>query len=186
MMKNKGIYTIAALFLLLSAACKSSSEAFTEAEMEDLKQLVEARNLEIESEWTWPLAKNSMNQIANAGLLPPGSTAGRINLVGSPNYLRIKGDSVSAYLPYYGERHIAGNYNNNNVGIQFEGIPEDFEVAKHEKKQAYKIRFGISDNAEAYLVNVTLFPNLKSEIVVNSNQRFSITYYGEAGKINEE
>lgn len=185
-MKNHVVYMLITLFLLLSHSCKSTSDTFSNAEMENLEQLVQGKNLEIESEWTWPLSRNSINQVANAGLLPIGSTAGRINLMGIPNYLRIEGDSVSAYLPYFGERHIAGNYNNNNVGIQFNGIPNNFEVAKDEKKQVYKIKFGISEKAEAYLVNVTLFPNLRSEVVVNSNQRFSITYYGEASEIKEE
>ena len=54
--------------------------------------------------------------------------------MGTNNFLEVKGDSVSADLPYYGERQIAGSYNNRDVGVQFEGLAKDFELSYNDKK----------------------------------------------------
>ena len=133
-----------------------------------------------------PLTTNSLNQISNAGLLPPGSVANRINLIGNANYLRIKGDSISAFLPYFGERQLAGGYNNNNVGIQFNGIPKEYSVTKDEKKQQHNIRFNINNNTENFQVYITVFPNMTATMNINSSHRFAISYSGFVSSIEKE
>jgi hypothetical protein len=151
----------------------------------EVDKLVDQKTFRIVSDWAQPLVTNSISQISNSGLLPPGSTAGRINLLGNSNYFRMKGDSVSAYLPYYGERQAGGGYGSNSA-IQFKGLPRDLEILKDEKSQGYRMDFDIRDNGENYSVSVLLFPNLKSRITVNSSQRFWISYDGKASDLKEE
>src|SRR5690606_34557078 len=92
-----------------------------------LNNLIAEQSFEIESRWAQPMTTNAYNQAVN-GLLPPGSTAGQINLVGNTNYLRMDKDSISAYLPYFGERQMGGNYGGTNGGIEFEGVPKNLKI----------------------------------------------------------
>lgn len=146
-----------------------------------LTNLITKQAFDIESRWAQPMATSAYNQAVN-GLLPPGSTTGQINLVGNTNYLRVIKDSVSAYLPYFGERQMGGNYGGTNGGIQFEGIPEDLEITPTDKNR-YNIRFSINDkenNSENYKVYIEIFYDLNANIVINSSQRLSIRYRGVA------
>lgn len=181
-MKRNLPFLLGLLLLIATFSCKSGAESFTAAEMNELDELIKSKAIEFEADWAIPFATNSLNQISNANLLPPGSSASRINLNGNPNFLKIKGDSVSAYLPYYGERQFGVVYNNSNVGIQFNGILEDYEVEKDEEKQSYKIRFKVSATSDYYNVFITVFPNLRTYIDINSNQRLIISYQGDVVK----
>lgn len=175
------------ILLLVFWACGSSSktvEATTESNK--LDEMVDQKSFEIVSEWAMPLMTNSLNSIGNAGFFPPGSAGSRITLIGNPNYLRVRGDSVSAHLPYYGERQMGGGYNNRTTAIKFKGIPKDFEITKDDKDQSYAVHFEINDQSENYNINLKLFPNLKGSISVNSSQRFQIRYSGDIAAISED
>lgn len=175
------------LLLLIIWACGSSSKMMEPTtESRKLDEMIDQKSFEIVSEWAMPQMTNSMNSISNAGLFPPGSAGSRITLIGNPNYLRVSGDSVSAYLPYYGERQMGGGYNNTTTAIKFKGIPKDFEITKDTKDQSYAVHFEINDKTENYNVNLKLFPNLKGSINVNSSQRFQIRYSGDVAAIAEE
>lgn len=177
-------------FLVLTgvlSSCGSSSKTVAPtAQSKMLDELVSQKSFQIESDWAQPLVTNSLISISNAGLFPPGSSANLISLIGNPNYLKVQGDSIDVYLPYYGERQMGGGYNNNDGAIQFKGIPEDYEITRNEKTQGQEIRFKMTNKSETFRVAVTLFPNLKSTIFVNSSQRFSIRYQGEVEAILSE
>ncbi|AKA36380.1 DUF4251 domain-containing protein [Flagellimonas lutaonensis] len=175
------------LLLVSVVGCGTSSIPKASPEqLAELENLVENKKIFFEAEWAMPLTTNSLNQISNAGLLPPGSTANQINLIGNNNFLKIDGDSVSAYLPYYGERQMGGVYNQSNAGIKFEGVPTDFEISKDDKKNTYSIKFDVNDRSEAFQVNMTLFPNMTASVNINSNERFSIRYQGKAKKAMQQ
>ena len=129
-----------------------------------------------------PMANNALNQIAAR----QGGNASRINLIGNPNYLKVKGDSVLAFLPYFGQRQRGGGYNNDGGGIKFEGIPKNYEVTKNNENQRQDIRFDINENSENFSVLVSIFPNLNTTINVNSTQRSPISYDGKAKPISEK
>ncbi|MGB7394833.1 MAG: DUF4251 domain-containing protein [Pricia sp.] len=165
--------------LLVILSCGGTSKTVGEDNgNERLEEFISEKSFEIISDRAFPMATNALNSIANAGLLPPGSTAGQITLIGNSNYLRVIGDSVSVYLPYYGERQMGGGYNNDGPGIQFEGVPTEMEITKNNDKKRYDIRFQMKDDSELFTVNVSLFPNLSSVININSSQRFPIRYSG--------
>lgn len=162
-------------------SCSSSSQIANEKNgIQQLDALVLTERFEIDSDWAMPLATSSMNSLANAGLLPPGSSAGQISLIGNTNYVKVRGDSLSVYLPYFGERQMGGGYNSDGAGIDFEGIPEQMEITKNEEKQQYDILIQIREDSENFTINATLFPNLTSTINVSSSQRFPIRYNGSA------
>ncbi|WGH76460.1 DUF4251 domain-containing protein [Tenacibaculum tangerinum] len=179
------VILISVVFILFGCA---ASKKVTQAEINYLDTLIKSKSFTIDSEWAEPQVTNAIMQIANAGMLPVGSNAGSINLVGNSNFFKMKKDTVAAYLPYFGERHMGGSYGGRNTGIEFEGIPEELTISEG-KENSYRIRFRISDKntpTEAYTVLVQVFPSLSSTIYINSSQKNSIRYRGKVIKTSEE
>ncbi|GAA4271524.1 DUF4251 domain-containing protein [Aquimarina gracilis] len=176
----------AIIFIVCCAfiSCNSSKNPAEEAaKMQVLDQLMAQNDFQIESNWAHPLVSNSITSIANSRLLPPGSTAGAIDIFGNPNYLRVMGDSISMYLPYYGERQLAATYNNTIIAIKYDGKPDNIKIEKNEKKQTYELQFIAKGDRETYRVFIKLTPNLTSMISVNSSHRTPISYKGNISKI---
>lgn len=163
----------------------TSSKAPSEAEISQLQGFMQQKSFEFNADWANPMATRSLNSISNAGLFPPGSNAGRINLIGNPNYLRIKGDSVSGYLPYYGERQFNAGYGSAS-GIEFDGVAESYTGAYDSKEKAYKIQFKTRNNAERYTIIMLIYPNKKANVSVASSDRFSIRYDGDVKELETD
>ncbi|MFT4830735.1 MAG: hypothetical protein ACI815_000371 [Psychroserpens sp.] len=168
------------LMLAILIGCGTSSKTVSSAaQIQQLEDLVASKSFQIQSDWAMPLMTNSLNSISNAGLLPAGSSGSQISLIGNSNFLMLEGDTISAYLPYFGERQMGGGYSTTDNAIQFKGIPEKYEVTKNEKTQSKEISFNIDNRTESFRVFITLSPNFSSTINVNSSHRFSIRYKGE-------
>ncbi|MEO1010973.1 MAG: DUF4251 domain-containing protein [Bacteroidota bacterium] len=183
----KNVFLVGVLVFLMVSCASSSEMSGTLDQKKKLDNMVFYKSFEMIADWAQPQMTNAMNSVANSGLIPPGSAPGQISLIGNPNYLRVKGDSVSAFLPYYGERQMGGGYNTNQgASIKFDGIPRDFKITKRKRKKGYTATFDISDNTESYKVTLSLFPNLRGNIIVNSSQRFVIRYSGSIREIDDE
>lgn len=167
-------------FTLLIFGC-GTTQKIVEPNAE-LDQMVAERTFRIDAEWVRPLVTNSLSQVVSSGLLPPGNTAGQINIAGDGSYFKMEGDSVTADLPYFGERQMSGGYNN-RTGIAFDGEPQDLKIVKNEEKQTYELDFNIRNESEVYRVKIWLFHQTRATILVNSSQRFSIRYDGRLSKI---
>ena len=162
--------------IVFTISC-TSSKMHTTAEVKALKDIMNDSVFEFEAQTANPMMTQGMNSISNAGLLPPGSTSGMIQLLGITNYLKVKGDSVMANLPFYGERRFGGGYGS-STGIEFEGIPTSYTQVYNEEKNRYDIRFDISNDMEVYQVNLAVFPSMTANVSVASNQRNVIRYSG--------
>lgn len=171
---------------LLMLGCRSAAIQTDSSTIDYLHNLVADKSYEINSYWAFPLMTQGLISVANAGLFMPGSNAGRIDLIGNPNYLKVMGDSVSVSLPYFGERRMGGGYGNNDVGIKFDGIPQDYKAQWVEQKNRYLIEIQFRQKTETFQLYITLFPSLKGDINVNSTHRTSISYSGEAVPISSE
>lgn len=171
--------------VIVFLGCGSGKERGTEAQRELVEELIENRTLEFEALWALPLTTQEMNAIANAGLLRPGDNPNRINLIGNDNYLRIKGDTVSAYLPYYGTQQLNVQYNPREQGIQFNEEALDLIVEYNDKKDRYEIRFSASKGQEGFIVFLTVFPNMSAILRVNSSSRNFIGYEGKIRELKE-
>lgn len=171
-------------FILLLLSCGTSKNAPTEAEVAKLEGLIDSKQIIIESDWAYPQATMAMQQIANTGLLQPGNSAANISLVGNHNFLKIKGDSITSYLPYFGERQMQIDYGGMDSAIEFNGLMKDYKVEKN-KKHGYNITFEAKSNNENFQVFLSISPNLKSEMTLSGTGRFPIRYSGHAEKITE-
>ena len=94
-------------FMAILWSCGSTEDA-ANASLKNqlLDNLVAQKSFKIESEWAQPMNTNAMNSVASSGLLLPGNSGSNISLIGNPNYLKVEGDTISAYLPFFGIRQI--------------------------------------------------------------------------------
>ena len=82
---------------------------------------------------------------------------------------------------------MGGAYGTQHGGIEFDGVPDNFEV-KNGKKNAREIRFTINDKenrTEQYRVLIYMYPNLRTTININSTHRTFIMYRGTASEIKK-
>ncbi len=164
--------------ILIIFSCKASKSAATQAEIDALNTIVKNQKFHIESDWAYPQVTNAVQQVLSSGLMQPGSTPNAINLIGNDNFLAIKGDSITSFLPYYGERRMQVAYNGSDSAIQFNGILEDY-IATQNKDHSYTISFEATSNSENFQVFIKLYPNLKARMTLNGNSRLTISYSGD-------
>ena len=173
------LHILSILILMLLMGCASSSKvSYTSGQISAFRDFLNTKSYEFIASTANPVPGKGMMAVANSGLLPPGSTMSNIQLQGTSNYLRIEGDTISAFLPYYGERQSGGGYNS-DAGIVFDGIPSDYKEEYNAQKNEMRIIFTISEKSEGYRVTMNLFPNKKATVVVTSSQRFAIRYRGD-------
>jgi len=176
-------YFFVALSFVIIVSCNSQKTVLNQTELYAFDKLVKSQHFRIESNWAYPLTTVAMQQVLNSGLLPPGSAAGSISLVSNSNFLKISGDSISSYLPYFGERQMLVEYGGGNSSIEFKGIAENYKTVKN-KNNSYTITFDAKSNSEKFNVTIRLTPNLKSNIFMSSGSRNAIRYSGEVERID--
>ncbi|PVW13202.1 DUF4251 domain-containing protein [Marixanthomonas spongiae] len=157
--------TLLFLLPLLFISCGTAHDTSIAAHTNEVRQWANDKQFTIESQWATP------------------QTGNRINLIGNANHLTFKNDTVSAYLPFFGERH-SGNVFDGGA-IEFEGVPKDLQTKYNQKKNAAIITFDISEKGEHYQVSVTLYGNKNSHISVNSSQRDFMGYDGRVSALSE-
>lgn len=179
----KSIYLIAVMFAMAFWSCKSASSKTTDEQIKALETLVEKRNFTIESDWAYPQTTAATQRVLNSGLLPAGSSSGAISLIGNSNFLSISGDSITSYLPYYGERHTNVGYGGTDSAIQLKGLVEDYKVTKG-KRNSYTISCDAKSKLERFQVVIKLFPSLKSYITLMGTSRNPISFSGQVETSN--
>lgn len=166
------LFTIS--FIMLS--CGSAKTSFSNPE---LKQQLADKQFKVEFIRAYPQTSTSFNQAYNYIMRGTGQSAQAINLISQTSYIKIKGDSIQADLPFYGERYMGGNYSDAQ-GIHIDGLMSNYSETL--KKQAVVIRFeaGEAENSiEHYQIILRVFENKRVEATVQSTQRSNISYSGK-------
>lgn len=175
------VYILLATIILSCGGTKTYTEQ-EQQQYAQLKTLVASKQLQIHSNFARPLATTAFTQVANSGILGPGNSATNIDIAGNSNLLKIEGDSITGYFPFFSEQQFGNTYPNaTNHGIDFKGVPVDYKVTENDAKQSVTINFKINDQHrtnERYNVFITVFPNKRSTIQINSTNRTSIEYSG--------
>jgi len=156
---------------------------------QQLQDLVASRSFEIVSTSARPIATAAFTKVANSNILGPGNNAGHIDISANGNVVVVKGDSIRGNLPFFGERNFGGSYGSNHTGIEFNGIPKNYKVTQNNKKHTIEITFNISDEYqrnERYDMTITLYPNYKSTIRVQSTGRSSIEFSGRVSRLSTD
>jgi hypothetical protein len=170
---------------MLLSACKSAVAPLTAEEQGRLDRIVADRNFTMIAQWAEPTPDASLNAMASAGILPPGSSPSRINLGENSNYFKMKGDSVFIQLPYYGERQVVKTYGQAE-GVVYEGLANDLKVNRNSEKNYYDIDFTAKDRGETFICNFRLYGGQRGLLTVQSNQRNQIRYDGTITVNNPE
>lgn len=180
-MKKLIFYSV---IMLLIVGC-GSSKVFTAQEnqaYQELQDLVASRSIEIVSNSASPMASAAFSRVANSNILGPGNNANYIDISSNANYFRIKGDTIQAFLPYFGEQTFGSSYGSNHSGIEFNDVPKSFDVIHNDKNHTVDLKLKIDDDyrsSDHYEITVTLFPNKRSIIRVQSTARSAIEYLGK-------
>ncbi len=162
-MKRYISYFLLIMSLIIFLGCGSSMDP---AKIAKTKELVDSRQFEIQHEWLNPMSGN------------------RINLIGNPNFIRFKKDSVNLFLPFFGERFAGGGYNDEG-GIIYNGPLKDLEISSDEK-DAQIIKFSTKQDTEDLNFTITVYPEGNVNTRVNSSHRSFISYQGKIGELKEK
>jgi hypothetical protein len=163
---------------LMGTGCGASKEPLSAETWDQLEQVVTVRSFHFQAQWAEPLQTGSMNQVANAGLIPPGSNVNRIDLTGTANYFKMQGDAVEMQLPYYGERQINQTYGRAE-GMAYQGTATDISTKKNEKNGYYDLDFNLNNKTELLQCSLRVFPGMRTILTIYSSQRNMIRYVGE-------
>ncbi|HDZ06159.1 hypothetical protein LCGC14_0128720 [marine sediment metagenome] len=155
--------------------CKSSKMVIDDTH--PIHTLVGSKNFIFTAKSANPMVTRSLNAVANSGLIAPGSTISRIDLSGNNSYLKVLGDSVSANLPYYGERQFGGGYGS-ATGVEFDGKPDNYLQEFNNDKQKYTISFQITGESDRYTIQMDVYPSKSSTVYVTMANRNAIQYDG--------
>jgi len=156
-------------FLSTSAQSKKEKrEALKEKEYQEAKKLIESKKIEFEADWA----------LAQLGA--------RINLIGNPNYLRIKGDSLFAFLPYFGVRTGGGGGYGDSGGIEVSDIMKNYKVEYDSDKRRIILEFSAKGKQESIDFYMTVFGGGSSTVSVRSTTRSSISYDGKTMVLKED
>lgn len=89
--------------------------------------------------------------------------------------LKISGDSVFVYLPFYGRAYQV-DYMSTEGGIKFDGLYEEFQQSR--KKKQYEIKFNAHTESDVYRFHLSVSPSGYASLSVISTNRQSISYNG--------
>lgn len=100
---------------------------------------------------------------------------GRTVTLSHPWNIRISGDSIYSYLPYFGEAYtpVMGRQD----GLNFDGKVTDYKV-KEGKKGAIDIEFSARTFEDRYDYRLEVYPNGNSYLTVTPDRKSSITFDG--------
>lgn len=119
---------------------------------------------------------NSKNFVFKAQFALP--MAGRSIQLTSDYDVQVKGDTVQAFLPYFG-RAFSAPMNPNESGIQFTSTRFDYQqTASKKKKQSWNITIQPKDAQDVRQLTFRVFENGSATLQVVSNNRQTISYNG--------
>lgn len=110
--------------------------------------------------------------------LPQGGTM--VQLTGSSYTVKFHPDTIESYLPFYG-RAYSVDYGGDG-GIKFKGKPGEYKVTTQKKGRGYEINATVKVTKDNYDLHLTVSPDGSGILIVNSNQRSSISYHGHIEK----
>nr|WP_288834801.1 DUF4251 domain-containing protein [uncultured Flavobacterium sp.] len=168
-------HKIAVLILLCFNILIGFSQEKTRRQLRSEKNLEKQTAIEklIEAKEFQFVARNSNSQ-----------TFRMIDLSIIPNFIKFKPDFIKSEMPFFGRGFSGLGYGGSDTGLKFEGKPERFLISK--VKKGYQIDVTVKGQQD--LFNMTLFVSFQgsSTLTIISNNRESISYFGEISAIEKE
>lgn len=107
----------------------------------------------------------------------------RVDLTTNPNYIRFKPDFIKSEMPFFGRGFSGIDYGGNNIGLQFEGVPQEFSIIK--TKKIYQIKVSVKTVDDNYDIMLDVGLQGSTTLTIRSNKRSLITYYGKISSLEE-
>jgi len=106
-----------------------------------------------------------------------------IILTGSSYTLKFHNDTIESYLPFFG-RAYSVDYGGDG-GIKFKGKPDDYKVVTQKAGKGWEINASVKAPKDYYKLYLSVSPDGGATLVIDSNQRSSISYRGDIKKLEE-
>lgn len=90
--------------------------------------------------------------------------------------IRVKGDSVVSYLPYFGRAYNVP-YGGGKT-LNFSGVTQDYKITQP-KRDKMHMEFSVKNEEDMYKFYIDVFDNGKASINVMPQQRERISFNGE-------
>ncbi|GGA76148.1 hypothetical protein GCM10008015_15920 [Flavobacterium palustre] len=101
-----------------------------------------------------------------------------------PNFITFKPDFIKSEMPFFGRGFSGLGYGGSDTGLKFEGKPEKFVVNKH--KKGYQIEASVRGQQDFFNITLIVSSEGNSTLTIISNNRESISYFGEISAIEKE
>ncbi|OAZ04171.1 hypothetical protein FLB_11640 [Flavobacterium succinicans] len=144
------------------------------------KELKEARKMEQQKKVETLVAGEKFIFEANRAF-PMGYRS--IDLTTNPNSISFTPDVIKSDMPFFGRATGSISYGGGEGGLKFQGAPEEFSITKEKKK--YLLKAKVKDKNDSYTIQLTIFFDGGASLVINSNNRASISYNGSISKFKE-
>ena len=172
------------LFLLSLMSCASTINVAERNEK--INSLVDGGVFEIKNEVATPVAGKSMMMVSD--IIAPRDNATNLSLDRNDSYFKIKNDSISVYLPFFGERRIL-NYGhsatNHESFIVYTGVPQRLKSSFDKEKNEYRYDMRFKRNRESFRIRLTIQGNGSTRLFVSSTNRSSIFYLGKVKPLGD-
>lgn len=106
-----------------------------------------------------------------------------INLNDVSYSVEFRPDLIKSYLPFFGRAYSGVGYGGDN-GMEFEGKPSVYNVEK--TKKAYLIKVDVRGKHDFYSLMLSVYFEGNAHLVINSNNRSSISYDGDITAIQKK
>ncbi len=185
------LYLIGLFSLLWS--CKTNQIAKAEAKANDLEildSLYAKKDYYVKINVAYPFTSTATTQVANALLRNTGDNINRIDVRGDGNFIKIQNDTVSGYLPFFGEsRTSSGAYGGTDLAIQFDELLKDLTKKINTDKGKLELEFSAKqkrNNNEKYEVSIDIYPNEKVSVNIRPVHKTVMRYDGQLTEFSEE
>lgn len=108
-------------------------------------------------------------------------SGGRTIQISSEYTLEARDGAYEAQLPYFG-RAYSVSYGGDG-GIAFKGNPENLQITRNERKSTVQVKFQIRGGGDDYKVSLEIGSSGFGSLVVSSQKRQSISYYGQVSEL---
>ena len=101
-----------------------------------------------------------------------------------PNYIHIDNTEADIYMPYFGTVHMSNGYKPEAV-VKYKGKIDNYELKIDDKKKSIVLNFEIMNGNELIEFNFDIYKGGATTLVLASNRRKAITYFGEIQEIEK-
>ena len=162
---KSGIVAIIMAVLIITGCSVSSSTSKKEKNAADFAK-------------TSALIESGNYQFTVRSATPSG---GKTVQITSSYVLEASDGTYNAYLPYYGRAHSV-SYGGDGA-VEFKGEPENLKITRDEDKNKISVSFTMKSEKDQNKVTLDIGPSGFGNLVVTSQKRQTISYYGFASAL---